>query len=801
MTEADRIFERFPEFIREYIFTHRWDSLRAVQVAAARTLFLTDRHLLLTSSTASGKTEAAFFPILSDLYERPPMSVGALYICPLKSLINDQFARMDELLDMTGIRVTRWHGDVAQSHKKKLLENPSGILQITPESLEAMLINRSNDILRLFGDLRYVVIDEIHTLTGSDRGNQIICQLSRIGHLIGRTPRRIGLSATIGDPGLAAAWLAGDSGIPVDVPTFEEGKIRWRLGLEHFYIQNAKTDQSHLPGDAHTEDGEESEVLLADEALAEEALAEEVLGKEPPTAPTDYGTALELSTAQAVAAAMAEAAAPHVTKNQLDAGYEYMYDCVKDKKSLVFANSREETEYLCATLRQIAKARGEQDVFLIHHGNLSASIREEAEAKMKDEEIFAVTCATVTMELGIDIGRLERVLQSQAPNSVTSFLQRLGRSGRRGEPPEMMMVFREEDPLPNTPLPQLIPWELLRGIAIIQLYIEERFIEPPGRRKMPMSLLFHQTLSVLAASGELTPRRLAERVLSLPPFAEVTREDYRTLMVSMIEHDFLEMTEERGLIVGMAGERLLKSFKFYAVFKDTEDFTVRAGSDEIGTITTPPPVGDRFALAGRVWEVEELDIARKLIYVRQVDGKMEVSWPGDFGEIHTKILQRMRRILEEDTVYPYLKPNARKRIEVARHVARNTGMLTHSLISLGGYTWCLFPWLGTRSFRTLRKFIARNASLCKISNLEFEGCYYMTFRMERGNDYDLLTHLCGIVDTDGIDCEALVQSGEVPLFEKYDEHVPADLLRRAFAADRLRADEAEARLREILSEY
>ena len=769
MTEADRIFERFPEFIREYIFTHRWEALRGVQVAAARTLFLTDHHLLLTSSTASGKTEAAFFPILSELWENPSGSIGALYICPLKSLINDQFGRMEELLDMTGIPVTRWHGDVAQSHKKKLLEKPSGILQITPESLEAMLMNRSNDMVRLFGDLRYVIIDEIHTLTGTDRGNQIICQLSRLGHLIGHTPRRVGLSATIGDPKLAADWLAGDTGIPVDVPAFEEGKIRWRLGLEHFYIQNPKDDQATEPGDAQDA--------------------------------TDGGEPLDMTSAMGVAASMVEAALPKTVAHPLDAGYEYMYDCVKSKKSLVFSNSREETEYLCATFRQIAKARGEQDVFLIHHGNLSASLREEAEAKMKDEEIFAVTCATVTMELGIDIGRLERVLQNGAPNSVSSFLQRLGRSGRRGEPPEMMMVFREEDPLPNTPLPQLIPWELLRGIAIIQLYIEERFIEPPQRKRMPMSLLFHQTLSVLAASGELTPRRLAERVLSLPPFSEVTKEDYRTLMVSMIEHDFLEMTEEKGLIVGMAGERLLKSFKFYAVFKDSEDFTVRAGSDEIGTITTPPPVGDRFALAGRVWEVEELDIQRKLIYVKQVEGKMEVSWPGDFGEIHTKILKRMRQILAEDTVYPYLKPNAQKRIDVARHVARNTGMLEHSLVSLGGYSWCLFPWLGTRSFRTLRKFIARNASLCKISNLEFEGCYYLTFRMERGNDYDLISHLAGIVETDGIDCETLVQSGETPIFDKYDEHVPGDLLRKAYATDKLRSDEAEARLREMLEEY
>lgn len=752
MTEADRIFSRFPEFIREYIFSHRWEALREVQISAARTLFLTGNHLLLTSSTASGKTEAAFFPIISDLYEHPPRSVGALYIAPLKSLINDQFSRMDELLDMSGIRVTRWHGDVAMSHKKKLLEAPSGILQITPESLEAMLINRSNDIVRLFGDLRYVVIDEIHTLTGTDRGNQILCQLSRIGHLIGHTPRRIGLSATIGDPALAAEWLAGDTDIPTDVPIHDEGKIRWRLGLEHFYIQNSKS----------SDDGD-----------------------------TDNDTEKD---AEKKSSGMAK-------PSPIDAGYEYMYDCVRNKKSLVFSNSREETEYLCATLRQIARLRSDPDVFLIHHGNLSASLREEAEAKMKDEEEFAVTCATVTMELGIDIGRLERILQSQAPNSVTSFLQRLGRSGRRGEPPEMMMVFREEDPLPNTPLPQLIPWELLRGIAIIQLYIEERFIEPPWRRKMPFSLLFHQTLSILSASGELTPARLAGRVLSLPPFAHVSREDYKTLMISMIEKDFLEITEEKGLIVGLAGERLLKSFKFYAVFKDSEDYTVRAGSDEIGTITTPPPVGDRFALAGRVWEVEELDIQHKLIYVKQVEGKMEISWPGDFGEIHTKILKRMKKILEEDTVYPYLMPNARERLETARHVARNTGMLERSVIHLGGYSWCMFPWLGTRSFRTLRKFLAKNGGAFKIGNVEFEGCYYVTFRMERGDGRELVEYLSGIAETDGIKCDELVGANEAPTFEKYDEYIPAELLRRAYATDRLRADEPCERLAEMKDEY
>ena len=195
MTEADRIFARFPDYIREYIYAHSWDSLRQVQIEAARCIFETRNHLLLTTSTASGKTEAAFFPILSEFAEDMPHSIGVLYVAPLKSLINDQFARMEDVLRESGVPVTHWHGDVAASHKKKLLENPRGILQITPESLESMLINRSNDISRLFADLRYVVLDELHTLTGTDRGNQILCQLARLSHRIGHVPRRIGLSA------------------------------------------------------------------------------------------------------------------------------------------------------------------------------------------------------------------------------------------------------------------------------------------------------------------------------------------------------------------------------------------------------------------------------------------------------------------------------------------------------------------------------------------------------------------------------------------------------------------------------
>lgn len=743
MTEADRIFSRFPDFIKEYIYSHGWNELREVQLDAAKVIFESDKNLLISSSTASGKTEAAFFPIISEIYDDPEAqkSISVLYIAPLKSLINDQFGRLEEILDMSGVSVTHWHGDVGAGHKSSLLKNPSGILQITPESLEAMLMKRSNDIPRLFGSLRYVVIDEVHSLIGQDRGNQVICLLTRIASLIGYHPRRVGLSATVGDIALTADWLGAGTNRETIAPIPTKTPLKWRLYLEHFYIQDPNEIQTPAEGEIIDRGG--------------------------------------------------------IAK--LDPGYEFIYDVVDERKALVFSNSREETEYVTATLRQIAKNRGNDDIFLIHHGNLSASLREDAELRMKDEAVLkAVTCATVTMELGIDIGKLDRVAQMGAPTTVSGFLQRLGRSGRRGNPPEMIMVYREETPLPNAPLPQLIPWELLRGIAIVDLYSEERFIEPPLIKKVPLSLAFHQTLSILASVGELSPKQLADRVLSLPPIAPIGKETYRALLVSMINQEYIEMTEEKGLIIGLAGERIINSYKFYAVFKDSEDYTVRNGSEEIGTITTPPPVGERFALAGRVWETLEVDISRRLIFVKAVEGKMEISWPGDSGEIHTKMLLKMRDILFNSKEYKFLGENAKVRLEKARHIAKNAGLDNKWVTFLGGQSYCLFPWLGTRSFRTMKRLLKHYAGELGISDIQSEMCHYITFKAGDGNGNHIIERLSEIFDRDGLDTFELVSQGEFPVFDKYDEYIPPELLCDAYAIDRLQSDEIIERFGGVL---
>ncbi|MBP5268353.1 MAG: DEAD/DEAH box helicase, partial [Ruminococcus sp.] len=586
------VFDCYAPFVQDFIYRNNWESLRAIQAAAGDVIFNTDDNLLLTASTASGKTEAAFFPILTLFSEDMPRSVGAIYIGPLKALINDQFSRLNDLCEDAGIPVWHWHGDVAQSHKARMMKNPSGILQITPESLEAMLIRRHSALVKLFGDLRFIVIDELHSLMRGDRGGQTLCLIERLCRQAGVNPRRIGLSATIGDPKAAGEFLSYGTGRRTSVPKIEAKGTKWRLSMEHFYISSVQAS-----------DGKPNQKALP--------VLEQATDKAPENA---------------------------------DPGMGYIFEHTRGKKCLVFVNSREECEAVTTTLRSYCEAKHERDRFLIHHGNLSTSYRETAEAAMKDDDVQMTTITTATLELGIDIGRLERAFQIDAPFTVSSFLQRMGRTGRRDLPPEMWFVIREDMPEPRTMLPSTVPWKLLQGIALVQVYLEERWVEPPRLERLPFSLLYHQTMSTLASCGELTPAQLAQRVLTLKYFHRISPDDYKILLRHLIEIDHIQRTDEGGLIVGLAGERIVNNFRFYAVFQENEEYTVRCESQELGTLVMPPPVGEKIAIAGQVWIVTELDHKRHLVFCEPVKGKVPAYFGDCPGDIHTKILTRMKKV-------------------------------------------------------------------------------------------------------------------------------------------------------------
>ena len=722
------IFSRYAPYIQDYIYRSGWRSLRAVQNAAGDAIFNTDENVLLTASTASGKTEAAFFPILSLLEEDPSASVGVLYIAPLKALINDQFGRLGELCEEAGIVVTRWHGDASQTGKRKLLKHPQGILQITPESLESLMINKHMEIPSLFGDLRFIVIDEIHSLLRADRGLQTFCLIERLCRLAGCDPRRIGLSATIGRPEEAGKFLAAGSSRGTVIPKFDGGKEIWRLSMEHFFNTPPQADEDREP-----------------------------LSKVPE---------IEEATDTAPKAA--------------DPGVGYIFEHTRGKKCLVFTNSREECESVCQYLRQYCEVNHEPDRFLIHHGNLSASYRESAEDEMKEDDSLMSVCATATLELGIDIGKLERAFHIDAPFTVSGFLQRMGRTGRRGNPSEMWFVMREDHPEARAMLPDMIPWYLIQGIALIQLYIEERFVEPPGTDRLPFSLLYHQTMSTLASHGEMTPAELASRVLPLAAFRRISREDYRLLLRHLIETDHINRTENGGLIVGLTGERIVNNYRFYAVFQENIEYTVRTGPEQLGTIVKPPPVGDKIAIAGRVWVVDEVDHKRHEVYCTLVKGNIPAYFGDVAGDIHTRILERMHGVLAEEKSYPYLMRHAVCRLADARETFRKAGMADRPLISLGGKMWAVFPWLGSYAFLALERFLKiRCGKRLGLKGMNPSRPYYLQFTMQA--DEEAFYRIVREEAAEEFDPMELVYPKEVPVFEKYDEYVPAELVRKGFA--------------------
>ena len=771
-------FDRYAPFIQDFIYAHDWENLRSIQVAAADAIFNTEENVLLTASTASGKTEAAFFPILTLFDANPPASIGAIYIGPLKALINDQFVRLNDLCAEADIPIWHWHGDVAQSHKAKLLKKPSGILQITPESLEALLLHKHMAIPRLFCDLRFVVIDEVHSLMRGDRGGQTLCLIERLSRMAGVNPRRIGLSATIGDPERTGAFLSQGTGRGCIIPRFTEPRHVWRISMEHFYNT----------GPQATQRGVEAAGTVEAEVVAAERLDGDTVAKLPAADPMpgDRRAAGRVSSAPEGDVHIPPAnehdllAPTDVAPENADPGVGYIFEHTRGRKCLVFVNSREEAEAVCSTLRMYCECRHEPDRFLIHHGNLSASFRQTAEELMRDEEQAQTTVTTATLELGIDIGRLERAFQIDAPFTVSSFLQRMGRTGRRGTPPEMWFVMREEEPEPRTMMPETIPWKLLQGIALVQLYREERWVEPPDLDRLPYSLLYHQTMTVLASCGELTPAQLAQRVLTLSYFHRVSADDYRTLLRHLIEIDHIEATEGGGLIVGLDGERLVNSYKFYAVFQENEEFTVRSESAELGTIVNPPPPGERVAIAGCCWIVEEVDWKRHSVFVTQVKGRVPAYFGECPGDINTHVLERMRRVLQEHQTYPYLMTNARARLTQARHTAELSGAATKPLVNLGGETWVLFPWLGSYAFLALERLLKiKCAGELGLKGLDSSRPYFMQFTMKA--DADTFFEVVAAEAEADFDPIELVYPGEVPYFDRYDEFVPEELVRKGFA--------------------
>ena len=723
------VFSRLAPFIQDFIYQNKWEELRGNQVAACEVIFDSDDNLLLSSGTASGKTEAAFLPVLTELYNNPSRSVGVLYISPLKALINDQFIRLEQMLLDSNIPVTKWHGDASQTKKHKLIKNPEGLLQITPESLESLLTNKRGACLSLFSDLRFVIIDEVHSFMRDVRGLQLLCVLERLQKLTGTKPRRIGLSATLGDLSLAQAWLNAGTDRACAAPIVEEGKKRVRLHIERF-------------------------VNYADKRDFEER--------------DDSGNVIDVSSG--------------------DIGnrehYEYLFKQTLDQKTIIFTNSREETEFIIAHLREIARKNKAPDVYRVHHGNVSALLRESTEDEMKSADEKIVTGATVTLELGIDIGSLDLAVQVGAPLNVSSFAQRLGRCGRRGQIPQLLFTFVENIKINSDDVLGPINWGFIRTIGIVELYLKDHWMEPIPPQQYAYNLLYHQTMSCLKSNGELSPAGLAQSILSLGPFRHISQEDYRQLLSHLIDIDQLQRTEHGGLMIGREGEKVVNSHKFLTVFIAPEYLLVKDENRTIGTVDKVYPVGTRFALAGMAWETVDVNEKSKVIFVKRVPGISLVDWDQTaFIEFHTVLVRKMRSVLQEDGSYPYLSIRCQERLAEIQYIARNSGILDNLVTPLSDRKYAIFPWVGTRQLMTLNYALRHRGVKSKlpfITSIHLEVLY-------DGTVEDLERIIRDILQSD-LDLYDLPLPDKVQIEGKYNEFIPLDLLRKQFIEDYLDFD-------------
>jgi ATP-dependent Lhr-like helicase len=567
-------FELLSEPIRKYIRDQGWESLRPIQTGAIQRILSTDLNYILASRTASGKTEAAFLPILSRVDFKQP-GVQVLYISPLIALINDQFQRVEELCEYLDVTVTKWHGEANRSAKNTLLKMPQGIVLITPESLEAMFVNKPYDIKHLFTDLKYVVIDEIHSFIGTDRGIQLKSLLSRIQRINTSAFKVVGLSATLGD--------------------FEEAK-------------------------KFTGQPQNTKVLLDKTAKEIEAQFRFYKGN---------GVELPLE----------------MLKD--------LYRETSNNKALIFPNSRGRAEEVAVKLLKISDKVGGHKNYFSHHSSVDREVREYVEhfAKTNKRENFCI-CCTSTLELGIDIGSVDEVVQIDATFSIASLIQRVGRSGRRDGEKSVLHLYATSN------------WDLLQSLACWLLY-REGFIEPPASNNKPYDLLLHQALSIVKGHSGIRIAELLKQLRENYAFTGIEWQEIEEIVSHLIEIDFLEKLQDE-VIIGIEGEKIVNSREFYSVFKTEENFKVVNAGNTIGEIPFSPQVreDENILLAARIWKIKSVDFDSKKIHVvKAVDGRKPKFFGGG-GNVHPRIRQKMMDILFSTEVYPEL--NAECVAEISR---------------------------------------------------------------------------------------------------------------------------------------
>lgn len=540
--------------MREFIYKKGWPSLTKIQDAAIKQMYKCENNLILAAPTASGKTEAAFLPAISKA-EDIKNKLKILYISPLIALINDQFERITDMCKDLDIRVTSWHSEASVSRKDKLVENPSGILLITPESLEAMFVSDKKRAEVLLKDIEYIIVDEIHGFLDTNRGLQLKSLLVRIQSYIEKNPRMLGLSATIGEKNYDLA--------------------------KDFFLNSRETNILL--------DRSRNDLIMSLDYIESEDINKEIAQK-----------VLEYSLG---------------------------------KSTLVFPNSRAKVEKLSYLLKKEVEEKGYDIRIFSHHSSISKIKRTEIETFAKTSRRDFIIVATSTLELGIDIGAVDQVIQVGSAASVLSLSQRLGRSGRRTRKSVIYQIATDK-------------WDLVQASSSLRLFKEGK-LDKIDRKTKTYDIFAHQVLSTLLEKNGLLIDDYYKLNEELKSFSDITDNEFKILTDFLLQNDFVEEIDGE-YIVGSNAEKLMTMGSFYNQFVIKKSYKVQTDKQTIGEIELGENlrVADRIYLSGQVWKIEAINHKLRKIRVSLSSKANAKSFASSGGfEISGEVRDEMEKIL------------------------------------------------------------------------------------------------------------------------------------------------------------
>ena len=567
-------FERLHPALQHHIVNSLgWRELREVQ-SLSIDAFLTRANLVILAPTAGGKTESAFFPVISQMLTEDWGGLSVLYVSPIRALLNNQEQRLQKYFSLVGRRTACWHGDTTQGERRRILADMPDCLLTTPESLEAILVSTRIDHREFFKNVRAVVIDEIHAFAGDDRGWHLLSVISRIRRLSGRDLQRIGLSATVGNPADMLVWLSSGSDRPRQV------------------------------------------------------VAPAPVVKQAPDVQLDYVGSLQ-NAAKVI--------------SLLHHG----------EKRLVFCDSRSRVEQLALLLRE-----RQIDTF-VSHSSLGLDERRAAEEAFAQKQ-NCVIVATSSLELGLDVGDLDRVIQIDAPATVSSFLQRMGRTGRRAGAQSNCLFLATSDE------------GLLRAAALLDLW-GGGFVEPVNAPPKPYHILAQQLMALVLQERGIGRRSFLEWLLDVPAFAAMPHER----VCELVDHLILAGTlfDDSGVLsFGAKGEAEYgrKNFlELLSVFTSPPLFRVMSGQKELGSVHESTFYKKQdgpviLVLAGQGWKTNHLDWKRRIAHVEPTDQKGRSRWIGEGQFLGFSVCQAIRRVLTTEANEPNWSKRATDQIGEVR---------------------------------------------------------------------------------------------------------------------------------------